>query len=625
MHRPATDIPQLGPAWILAAMLALVPLATGNLTGLGIGAGPLLYDNIALPRLVIALVLTFAGWAAWSAYAARDGEELKGDTVLALLGALVIWAALSAALSPHRALAVLGQSERLEGVVTVVLYVLLYGLALQAVRRVTDVRRIASALAGAAVLLSAYALVQFAGIEPFDYTLEGYDFVGRRGFATFGNPNFLAGLLVLAFPLAGALSLTAKRRASQVVWAMGTVMIMSATFITLTRGAWIAAALQVALGLFVWRRGRVDLHRPGARVLLVAGVLAAVLLLSVSLTAEGDANVVRRVSDAFKQAGSAHERAVLLSIAGEAAKERPVAGYGPDAFLPAFRMHRSDEYVSSFSAFGTLNHAHSWPLQYAATLGFPGMLLLASAIALALWRARGLLSMSADGRGGILMAGVWVACLGFAVNMLMGVVVLGATVPFWVMLGTLGAVGVRRIQVPAMVLRVGTAAATLGFLLAIAASGTLLTADASYLASRNAFHGLAPGDPVALAERARTLNPTSVKYARGAAEARSALVSDAIFAEQPAETVRSLYGDALAEFEWLLRQSPNDYPGLARLAALHARTGVYLDDQALIEHAQATARRATLLDRQSEAVMPLATGDMSETAISRAARVLPLP
>ena len=95
-----------------------------------------------------------------------------------------------------------------------------------------------------------------------------------------------------------------------------------------------------------------------------------------------------RLRDLGQRGGSAHERLLTAAIAGEAALARPLFGYGPDAFLPAFRAHRSDAYAETFGPVHTLNNAHSWPLQYAATLGLPGAALLVAAIVAALWRSR---------------------------------------------------------------------------------------------------------------------------------------------------------------------------------------------------------------------------------------------
>ena len=48
------------PTLILAAMVLLVAVATGNLSGIGIGDITLLYDAIALPRLALTVPLVGA-------------------------------------------------------------------------------------------------------------------------------------------------------------------------------------------------------------------------------------------------------------------------------------------------------------------------------------------------------------------------------------------------------------------------------------------------------------------------------------------------------------------------------------------------------------------------------------
>ncbi len=628
------------PVRIVAVMVVLVAMTTANLTGFGIGSAPLLYDTIALPRLVIAVVLTLAAWTAWFALVARRGEALRVDVAWALLGALALWAAVSTACSPHRALSVLGQSERLEGLVSVALYALLYGLALQVVRRIGDVRLLLSALGGVAVLLSFYGLAQFAGFEPFNYRFEGYTFEVRRAFATFGNPTFFAGLLVLALPPLGALAIHARSPRARMAWAFGAVVVAAALFVTFTRGAWLAAAVQVVLGAGVFFRVRGVVAWRELRVPIVVGAVAFAVLLAVSAGAQGELNVFQRLSDVIEQTGSVQERRLLVETATAAARARPLAGYGPDAFLPAFRMHRPDDYSINSSAHSTMNNAHSWPLQYAATLGVPGALLLVGSVVVALgvaarrafpaigWRKREVYPDAGSGATSTdpLLPAAWIGCVGFAVHMLTGVAVLGATVPFWILLALVGAPGARRIDLKKAVARVGVAVASTMTVLAVVAGATsLVAADAAYLASRDVFRGLASGDPVELAHSARSLNPLSVKYARGAAEASAARVEFAMTAREPEEVVRSRYESAVREFAWVLRQSPGDYPAHAWLAALQARVGIHLGDETLLRDAQATARRATLLDLHSEQVLALSMGDRSPGAVAAAASVRPLP
>lgn len=611
------------PAMLLAAMTALVVLATGNLSGIGIGDISLMYDAVALPRLAVAVVLVLAAWAAWFFFA-RDEDTLRVDPVWAILGALAVWAVISMAVSPHRALAILGQSERLEGAVTIVLYAATYGIALQALRRSEDVRLVASCIAGSAVGLSVLGIAQYAGVDPTNYSFEAYGFDMRRAFATLGNPNFLAGLLVLALPLIVALALSARGRAERVVWSAGALLAGIALFATFTRGAWLAFGVEALLGAVLWIRApRGPLSRRIQAGLAVAAV-ALLVLVVISLNAPPDINVASRISDAFQATGSVSERSLLVGIAGSAALARPIFGYGPDTFLPALRLHRSDAYVDAFHTYGIVNNAHSWPLQFAATIGFIGAALLVAAILVSLWKSRKRLFSPNDGAGSMVLAGMWVGCLGFALHMALSVGVLAATVPFWILLGALGA---GRASERSLTHRHRTIAGVLAALLCVGslvAAVAFVSADATYLQARLAFAAGDNRSSFELARRARAYNPISLKYARGTAEASGRLVTEAIQQRAEAAEVRNLYAAALAEYRHVFRLDPNDYPARAWLAALQARTGMYLSDEELLTDALATVRIAVKLDRDYIEVTPLLSS-INEQSIKAASEVQRLP
>jgi len=617
------------PLWLVAIMVALVAVATTNVSGLGIGSGALTYDTIALPRLAITLVLTCAAWTAWFWRAAREGEPMRADAVWVLLGALAVWAAVSATVSPHRNLAVLGQSERLEGAVTVALYALLYGLALQVVRSSRDARVVISAIAAAAGLLSVYGIVQYAGLDPANYSIEAYGFEAGRAFATTGNPNFLAGLLVLALPLQVAIAGREVSTPARVGWIAACVVTLAALFLTFTRGAWIALLAQLFLTGFVWWQSRGRRAGSTTRLIVVLSLTVTGLLVVSSLVGPRNLNVVDRVADAISEKGSINERLLAAPIAFSAFLERPLFGYGPDAFLPAFRMHRTDEYAVTFDERTTLNNAHSWPVQYAATLGAVGSLLITLVLGLGLWRTRRLAFArkgGADVRADeIVMIGAWLGCAGFIVHMLFNVAVPGSAVPFWVLFGVVASPFAKDAVVPGTVARVTAGAAAMVTVAALLASAALLTADATYLRSRKALRGALDEDAAPLAERALALNPLSVKYSRGAAEAYAARVETAIGMGDPAVEVLEVYEDAAVRFQRHLDRNPNDYVGLAWLAALQARTSLYADDAALASEARTTARLAEEFDRHAEAVAAIAAGDITERAVAAAAGVPGLP
>ncbi len=520
----------------------------------------------------------------------------------------------------------LGPSERLEGAVTVALYALVYGIALQVVRRIGDVRRLAAALGIGAALMAAYGLVQFAGLDPADYSHEAFGFSLRRAFATFGNPNFLAALLVLALPVVGALALQAVSRRSRIAWSAGAVLVGAALFATFTRGAWLAALAEAGIAVYLWRSRR-PAARSGTSVALLLGVAVVLLaLIAASLLTTGETNVATRVASAFDRNDSVGERLLIVGVAVDAVAHRPVLGYGPDTFLPAFRAWRTNAYVAEFGADVAINNAHSWLLQYLVTLGIPGAFLLAAALALALVRAWPRRPAAGETPpGSVLMAAVWTGCLGLVIHLAFNVGVLGATLPFFALLGALAAPRAREIALPLPAALATAAVFSVLVLVTAVASVVLMGADASYLASRRAYYGEAPGDAAALAQRASALDPLSVKYARGLAQAHARAVETAITRGEQAEAVRAAYGTASADFDRVLALCPNDYPAHAWLAAMQARVGNYLHDDGVLQASRETARQAEALDAQHVAVSALAGGDTSIAAIWRAESVSPLP
>ncbi len=626
------------PALVMAAMVALVALATANLSGFGIGGGALLYDTIALPRLVPAVVLTLAAWAAWAWGAARTGASLRVDITWALLAALGALAIVSAAVTEHRALAVLGQSERLHGVVTMLLFALVYGAGLQVARRVSDVRAVVR-LAGVAVVpLGLYGIAQFAGLDAANYFHEGYGFELNRAFATFGNPNFLAGFLILVLPPVAALALEEDRAWRRLAWGGVALLAGAAIFLTFTRGAWFVALGQAAVAgvLYLRRRRRAekaltaDSGGRRARTRLVAVIVVVVValaLIGASLATTGHTNVAERLASLFQADGSIPARVLLVGVAADVVTQRPLTGWGPDAFLSAFRQFRPDGFVDAFGEPATMNSAHSWPLQYVVTLGLPAALVLLAALGWALWRGRpqGAAPGEAEGRPRLLMTGVWLGCLGAAVYLLFNVAFIGVTVPLMALLGLLGAPHARSVRPGTGALRAVAAGAAVLALLAAASSVALVAADRAYLLSRQAYYAEIADDPVQLARSAVGLNPTSIKYARGHAQALGQLVERAIDGGDPAEKVRERYALAADAYARALALDEDDYAALAWFAALQVRAGSYLGDDDLKESGVWYAARAAELDRHAAFVEALAAGDMSPAAVSRAELVLPLP
>lgn len=606
--------------YVVAATVFFGMVVSSNLTGLGLGRWPLTYDDVALPRLVIAMVGTLVAWLLVAlSLSQRPAEEamprpgLSWHPLWGVSIALAAWAGISALASRQGTIVWLGQSERLEGFVTIVLYALLLGLGLQAgsSRRVR--RAVSIAVAAGGTVLAVYGILQVLGLDRTDYTTIAVDFAGRLAFASVGNPNFLGGVLVLALPVALALA-WAYGGARRWIPAVCALAMAVALYLTSAQSAWLATVVQVACAFALF--GRVSTK---TRVAVAMSVVLVGIAGIVGLTALGGGLRSDIVNSSAK-------RVELVAMAVSATEERPLVGHGPDTFLAAFRRHRSERFVELAGVAETSNNAHSWPFQYLATMGAPGVILLAVLLFGGLWVARPRGPADASSLSETLLTrGLWLGLLGAVVDLQFNVATLPMTVPLWVVLGMLLSPRSARLSAGRLAARFAAAALVLTLVVALAASGVLLAADNRYLASRLAYKGLAEGDAVELSAEAAQLNPLSVKYARGLAQARSQLVFDAIASHAHASRVRTLYRAAEGSFRQVLRIAPDDYAALSWLTALQYEAGQALGDGAVRNEAIVTAKRAGALDPLHWELVPLLTGKPAEGAVSAARSAQGLP
>lgn len=628
LETAATEDRSTTGVWLLAVVVAMVPIITANLTAVGIGRQPLLYDAVELPRFVLTTLGALLACTVWLLACARAGANLRIDRTLWLLAALSGWAALSSVFSTHRALSLLGQSERLGGFATVLGYLLLYLVTLQVVRGARDVRVVVTGVAVAATFSAVYGFLQFVGFDPTNHAIENLTFSTRRAFATFGNPDFLAGFLVLAVPAVFGLALSSRRPWS-LIWGLAGVASSATLFATATRAGWIAGIVEavIALAILLRRGGRLG----GAWPWLALGTGALITAMALSPSIHGQSLVGERVADAASSGGSVTQRIDILDSAVAAAEARPLFGYGPATFLAAYRLHRSTALDAQLGPAFTVNNAHSWPLQYAATLGILGGIFLTCAVVSALWAPGSAAFSRQRSESSALISGVWLGCLGYSLFMLTSVGIHGATTPFWVLAGALGATAQSKTRItPTTRLTPRLASLLAGVacvLTALAFFGTasMVRADAAYLQSRMIFHGDASGDAAAQAALAMRFNPLSIKYARGAAEIQIYATRQAIEADAPPNKVRRLLAGAESALSRALAVDTNDYPTLAWKAGMEAEAASYLRSRSLSAEAMATAKRAEHLDRDPIQVANIASGSMSLKAVQLAESVQPLP
>ncbi len=556
---------------LVHVLVAVVPLATSNFTLLGIGGNSLTWDRFDLVKVTLLRGVVLLALAAWAWGTTAVGERIRYTRFLWLPAVATGWAALSTAFAVHRPTAVLGAYGRHEGLLTYVTYALLLFLAVQLLDSPDRIRSLARTMVCAGAVVAAYGLAQHLGFDPIRWGQMSFE--QGRAFATYGNPDLLAGYLLFPLLAAPVLALTEERAVVRAGWWTAFAVIGAGTFVTFARGAWVASAVgMTALAVAVLRQRSVARRGDAAAVAGSAALLAALVTRSL-LSATASTNVSERLRSLATSEGSVGQRLALWSDALRGLSARPLTGYGPDSFQLAFHRFRGDRLARLAGATGTVDNAHDWPLQLAITVGLPGAaLVLAVPIVALVMSARHAFKRD-GGPGRLVLAGFWAAVLAFLGYSLYGIATPGAAMFVWLSAGILIAprASSRLLSLPSW--RKAAAIAVTALCVAGALAGIVpLMGDAAF---RNGIV-----DPSATARltdfrRAIALNPVNGAY-------RARLVGD-LTAEM--EAARAPGGTGLPASAAFFRQAeraareavaynPADYEARVALAHLYDRAAV---------------------------------------------------
>jgi len=312
------------------------------------------FDSFEAPK---ELALTVAAAAAAAVVLPRAGvPPAVGAPVALFLGI----AAVSAAASPIPLTAWFGEYTSYQGW----LHWLALGTLLLAftawLRDPRERRRVLAAVACSLGLVSVYAVLQLAGVDPVPWAVQG---PVLRSFSTAGNAYFLGSLLAPGVPIAIGLAVSSRSAPRRWSWLGISGLILAGLLSSGSRSALAAAVLGSLPVILLMRR---DLVRPLAVSLAVPLVLGVALLPSdrnpFPLLAKRFAEVLRG-EDARPQIWTA---AVLL------VRQHPLLGHGPDTFA-TLSLPVQTRRLWSYLWRAAPEKAHDEPLQLAATVGLLGL------------------------------------------------------------------------------------------------------------------------------------------------------------------------------------------------------------------------------------------------------------
>lgn len=281
-----------------------------------------------------------------------------------------------------------------------------------------------------------YGIIQSAGFDPIRWQSD----FSRRAASTLGNPNFLAGQLILAIPF--AISLFFSEKISKPVSVMILAVLCSGLILSQTRGAYLGFLFQLAVFFVLTAKYESELFgKYKNKIISVFFVLLVLASAYIFINPE----IRTRMKDALTlKDSSATIRASLWKNTMYLIKENPLLGSGAGVFgiKYAYYQYKSLKYRDFFNNdFYKSGHAHNDILQFMGEYGIPaaGVIIM---IFYVLFR-NGIKSLKTDNKLKFFIIAVLSAVSGMLVHGLFNfpMIIIPTAATFYVLLGSLVAAG----------------------------------------------------------------------------------------------------------------------------------------------------------------------------------------
>ncbi|HLF70114.1 MAG TPA: O-antigen ligase family protein [Actinomycetota bacterium] len=329
---------------VCVAIVTLIPLAF-------LPSGFFIFLPI---KWALGLALTVAGLAL---VIARGRFRLR---TLTPWGAFLVVAAVATAASVDRVTSFIGSPTRNMGLITWALFAAAFSLGASASPR--ERRSILIAACGASMLVSVYGVLQAIGVDFIDWQSR-LDVTRSR--STFGNAAFLGGYLVLVIPLAVRLAFEEAKRATRFMLGAAAVLASACLLTTRTRGAWVGAAVAIAIVVMLERKAL----KRNAKIAITIACLAAIAIV---VTVAPFRARVASIADISQ--GTARGRIIQWHLTTELISARPLFGWGPDTLRTEFPDVIDDRFEREVGRDVVPDRAHNVYLDIAAGFGIIGVL-----------------------------------------------------------------------------------------------------------------------------------------------------------------------------------------------------------------------------------------------------------
>lgn len=428
-------------AWYaLLASVALLPLTTSITRGAIGSTHSITADAFHAPKLLLLAMLAFAATGAWITDLILGGRALRVGKTQAPLAIFAVLATASTLFALEPLSSLFGANGLMTGLITWLLCIWMSLLMSQYLTSTARMRELSWVLVAGTTLVAIIALLQALGADVLGIPHSPEQaWMVSGGMATLGNPNYTALLLVVPALVALGLFLSELATAKRRVAGASVVLLGAATFVTLTRAAWLG--LTVGVVVFVGMtlassdETRARLRVLGAAslgVMLLALLLAGPGLVSTRLTS------ITQGLDSFSSG-----RITLWGDVVRVVGNYPVFGTGADRLaLGAYEVQT--EVVTEGIRRFVPQDPHNLILLVAGVFGIPALIALLAYVGMVLaagWR--GQRAMSERDAAHKTYAG-WIAGLvGLLVASVLSVYTISGVFVLFISLGVVAAPSLR--------------------------------------------------------------------------------------------------------------------------------------------------------------------------------------
>src|SRR2546427_637123 len=297
------------------------------------------YNQVKALTTAVLVVLALTGWI--GARLATGKPAWKFTAPELPLWAFLLAVLLSSVTSVNPRLSFLGGAGRYEGLFAHCGYVALFLVGVHFFGSYAGLRALVRAAGGAAVITSAYGVLQLF-IPPL---FAGETFIREwssapgivRGPSTLSSPVVFGGYLALMIPLLLATGISA-RGGSRYLWLSAACLALVALSLTLTRAAWVAAVL--GLVVFAVAAGRSVWH---PRILVAALAVGGLVSMGFLVTGVGRAAGLWSpvIASVGSGSGSVAQRVYIWSKTLGLIGIRPWLGWGLETLGVIFPYDRA--------------------------------------------------------------------------------------------------------------------------------------------------------------------------------------------------------------------------------------------------------------------------------------------